>query len=132
MKHSMTVVFLTIISFGVFPTLSQTGSQVQEPFETYSHEISWKREKFYLDDFSIHLKQFPDTIGYIGFFVGDGDTLQKVRKRIDRAKRYLITKRKIDEQRIVVVYAGKLDNSRTAFYLIKKNSPPPDFAYREQ
>lgn len=127
MKHLLSV-YLVLAAQIVFPLYPQANSQYGEPFDSYRQNISWKREIAILDNFSIYLKQFPDTVGYIGYFVGDKDTVQRVNARAMRAKRYLVVKRQIDEKRIFVVCAGRVDSSRTAFYLVNRDAPPPELS----
>jgi len=57
--------------------------------------------------------------------VGDKERPENVRRRVRRAKDYLHANRNIEKGRVKITYAGRLDNSRTALYLIEKDSPSP-------
>jgi len=66
------------------------SAQSPEPFDTFRADIPWKDQMFHLDDFSIYLKRFPETIGYVLYYKGDKDTKEELRRRVERAKRYLV------------------------------------------
>jgi hypothetical protein len=101
----------------------------QEAFDEYKTFISWNFERANLDNFAIYLRNHPETIGYIAFYVGKKDSAKKVRSRIEKSKRYLIEKRGIARKRLVVIFAGELTNySTTVLQPLDKSLPRP---YRE-
>ena len=123
--YSIVIAFFFLLFLVGLPDAHQIAAQSQEPFNSYGHDISWELEITHLDDFSIYLKKNPDAIGYICYFVGDKERPEKVRRRVRRAKDYLHANRNIEKGRVKITYAGRLDNSRTALYLIEKDSPSP-------
>lgn len=96
-------------------------------FDSYYGEISWEEEQFHLDNFSIYLKQNPNSIGYIAFFVGKKENLKTVKKRIERARKYLIEFRNIPQNQIVIVNAGRDKKTKIILHPVSKDSPPPYF-----
>lgn len=123
--YSIVVTFFFSFFLVGLPDAHQIAAQSQEPFNSYRHDISWELEVTHLDDFAIYLKKNPDSFGCICYFVGDKETPEKVSRRVKRAKDYLHANRNIEKARVEIIYAGRLDNSRTALYLINKDSPSP-------
>jgi hypothetical protein len=67
-------------------------------------------------------------IGYVAFYVGKNDKESDIQKRVIRAKNYLLHGRtKIGKERIVVVNAGKREETRTVLQPVLKTKPPPNF-----
>ena len=124
MQRAKVIATLIVFLFVGRNTISQTKTRDGEPFDTYSQRISWKRETKFLDNFSIYLKRFPNTTGYILYFVGDKDDTKSARARANRAKNYLFAQN-VRANRIVVLCGGKLDNSRTSLYLVEPAAPLP-------
>jgi hypothetical protein len=119
--------FLTVLFS--FPTVGQTKPDYSEPFDVYPHVISWNREILNLNNLSIYMRDSPNTIAYLGYWIGEGDTVAKARKRAERAKRYLVSRRKVAAARIVLICAGRSENSSTSIYVATKGTPGPKFAY---
>lgn len=122
LKISFSSIIFLVLLFIVIQSAS-----ADEYFDTYNGKISWEEERMRLDNFSIYLKQNPEYIGYIAFFVGDKDKNKTVKKRIDRAKRYLIEFRKIPQNQVVTIYAGKDKETKIILQPVSKNNPPPKF-----
>jgi hypothetical protein len=96
-------------------------------FDSYG-KVPWAEEKLHLDNFAMHLKDNPDMIGYVAFYVGKNDKEANTQKRVVRAKNYLLHGRtKIDKERIIVVNAGKREETRTVLQPVLKANPPPSF-----
>ena len=122
------IIFLLICFLFAFQALGQSQPQNVEPFDTYSYNMSWEREIFYLDDLAYYLTRYPEWVAYMAFSVGDRDTLKRVKGRAERAKKYVVNKRKIDPSRLLVVCATSLENSRMSIWLVKRDDPPPKFS----
>jgi hypothetical protein len=127
MSNRNAVVLFSLFMLLNLTILGQRSGTDGEPFDTYSLELSWQRQRFNLDNFAAYLRRFPDTTGYIAYFVGDRDNAGKVRRQAERSKRYLVTQRTTSKDRVVVLCGGMFDNSRMSLYLIKKGGATPDF-----
>ncbi len=125
-KFTLFLLFGVILLTG-FQTFSQTSLVSPEPIDTYGHEVSWKTERFSLDNSAFFLKKYPEKVGYIAFFIGDNENFQKAKRRAERAKRYLVDFWKIDSTRIVIMCGGSLNSSRTSIWIRDKDAPKPDF-----
>jgi hypothetical protein len=88
-------------------------------------KISWERELSHLDNFAVTLYRDKDFIGYIGYYVGKGDKPVIIRKRISRARDYLIRVRHLNRTRIRIIYLGQDDETLTMLQAVSKTKPPP-------
>lgn len=89
----------------------------QEPFDRYPSFEKWSHERASLDSFAIYLQQHPEMVGYIMFYRGEDGSLTSVRKRISRARGYLIRVRGIEPRRLKIIDRGRL--GRTAFTILQ-------------
>jgi hypothetical protein len=87
MKQILRVVLLTLtlINLTSHPTSAKDANSFQDPFDSYSHSISWKEETVRLDNFAIFLSKFSDTKGYIGYYSGENSSQRRAKSRVDRA-----------------------------------------------
>ena len=129
MKKVLVLSFFSVLFLFSLPATGQVKTDDSEPFDVYPHVISWDREILNLNNLSIYMRDSPNTIAYLGYWVGEGDTVEKVRKRVQKAKQYLISRRKVGAARIVLVCAGRSENSSTSIYVATKGAPGPKFAY---
>ena len=106
---------------------SAQGTTAGDPFDSYSHRISKKKERFLLDNFAIFLTRNPEMIGYVAYYEGARTSPGQARLRAERAVKYLSGVRRINPGRIVIIYGGELDRARTVLQPVPRNSPPPDF-----
>ena len=131
MKKVKQSIFVTLLFFTfliVFREVVPAQFLVpQDPFDSYSHRISWKEETYLLDNFAIFLTKNPETKGYIAYYSGTTESPKGAKTRVERAVRYLTKFRQIDSRRIIVVYGGKLDTARTVLQPVEKKAAPPDF-----
>lgn len=95
-------------------------------FDDYG-SIPWEQERLHLDNFAIYLAKNADMNGYLIFYVGSKEKGAKVEKRISRARKYLVRERKVSQNRIFIINAGKRDEGKTILQPIKKGIPPPNF-----
>jgi hypothetical protein len=93
-------------------------------FDSYGN-ISWKEEQARLGNFAIHLDRNPEAIGYIGYYIGKKDKLKKVKSRAERARDFLISKFNIKASRIIVINAGRNEETRIMLQPVPKDMPPP-------
>ena len=119
--------FVVLLLLDGSRTAFSLPDQQSEPFDTYAQSISWSSETTRLENLAYYLKRFPDHVVFIGFWVGDNDSKKTVKARATRARRYLITKLRIDPDRVRLICSGRLDRSRTTYYVVGETEPPPEF-----
>jgi hypothetical protein len=95
-------------------------------FDAYT-KVSLDEEKAHLDNFAYYLRKNPNWTGYIGYFVGNGEKGKKIKQRVLKAKKYLVSEYNLPESRIVIIYGGK--SAETKFILQPKlySELPPKF-----
>ncbi len=123
----ISVKFLLLVFLSGFAQLGLLRSVLsQDVFDSYKSNISWINERVHLDNFAIELRKSPEMVGYIAFYTNEKTSLKKIKARINRARRYLINYRKVEEKRIVIIYAGD-GPSRVVLQPLDKNEPRPNF-----
>lgn len=96
-------------------------------FDSYG-KISWAEERARLDSFAKFLKEKPDMIGYMAFYVGESDSEAEIEKHVIQAQNHVVCGRlKIEKERIVIVNAGKRAETKFVLQPVLKTLPPPDF-----
>lgn len=98
-----------------------------EYFRVYYGKLSWEDEKAHLNNYAFRLLNSPEMIGYMGFFVGKKETYKNVQSRMNRAKNYLQSRFKIPKSRIVIIYAGRDEETKVILHLVPKDKPRPTF-----
>ena len=122
-KQSLSL-FLLVVA-GIFSILNLSIPVAADSyFDSYGN-LPWKYEIGRLDNFSIYLRENAETVGYIIFYVGEKDSYKKVNQRINRSVKYLSEYGKFDKSRIVVVYAGRKENTQFILQPYDKDSPLP-------
>jgi hypothetical protein len=86
----------------------------------YGGADTWSIERNYLDNFADWLRVNKNTVGLILYRPGKKDCLIDVKRRIDRAVRYLTTKRKISKDRILTFYGGPFEELSIELGLLSK------------
>lgn len=117
---------LILLCFFFYSANAQDQAAPSQWFDSYG-AISWNEEKLHLDNFAYHLKQNPDQIGYLLYYVGKGNAKTRVTQRCMQARRFLTKVRKIEAARIVIIYAGRSDETKFVLQPISKDLPPPRF-----
>jgi len=127
-KSKIVIILLSIWMFS-FPVSSRLYKvQADEWFDSYNSKISWKFERAYLHGFAAYLQSHPDYIGYIVFYTGKKDKVDKIKSQIRRAKNFLISKENIDAKRIIIIDAGlRYDTTEIILQPILKSQEPPKF-----
>lgn len=74
-------------------------------FDEYGY-ISFAEEKAHLDNFAIYLQSELDAEGYIVVHSARRSRISEAQKRAERAKKYVVTKHRIEVSRIVAVGFG--------------------------
>lgn len=116
-------IFLLCISLQT--ALAKTNF-VDEYFDSYG-DVTWEKEKNYLDNFAVALKEDVDLIGYIAFYVGKENCLDEIESRVNRAVSYLVNKRKIQRSRIITIHAGYAEKLKIILQPVEKNAPKLNF-----
>jgi hypothetical protein len=100
MMKKISVKFLLLVFLSGFAQLGLLRSVLsQDVFDSYKSNISWINERVHLDNFAIELRKSPEMVGYIAFYTNEKTSLKKIKARINRARRYLINYRKVEEKR---------------------------------
>ena len=73
-------------------------------------DIYWRDEKQRLDNFANVIKETPEHVGYIIGYAGRVARVGDARRRIERAKRYIVSVRKIDQRNVVTLDGGHKEN----------------------
>ena len=123
-KWIRTIAMLTMIV--VVSDTHSAALKVDQYFDSYG-ELSWEEETFRLDNLARFLQLKRDFVGYIAFYTGKKDKSGRIKERVERAKDYLVCKRKIDEARIIIVDAGSKAETQTILHPVHKDAPTPDF-----
>ena len=89
------------------------------------YRISFNAEKKRLDNFAIHLKKNPGTIGYIIVYPAEGQSSNEARLRARRAKAYMVKTRQIESKRIATMNGGHRDKLTVELYIIPIEAPAP-------
>ena len=127
MKNVRVFCFFLLLFFTFsLPQQDVESNNFDQYFASYGN-ISWKKEQVYLYNFALSLERESDLIGYIAFFVGTRDNPKKVMKRIKRAEEFLISKHKIDASRIIIINAGRKEETKIILQPVSKYVPRPTF-----
>jgi hypothetical protein len=94
------------------------------PLDEYG-DTTWEHEKARLDNLAIALQTTPDTKGYIIVYAGQRACVNEAKKRAQRAREYLINRRRIDVQRVIAVDGGYRSESVTELHFIPSSMPAP-------
>nr|AIA11255.1 PKD domain protein [uncultured bacterium] len=93
-------------------------------FDEYGN-INRDDEKARLDNFAIQLQQEPDAQGYIIVYAGRRSRPGDAKKRLDRARDYLVSMRGIDARRIVALDGGTREDLTVELWLVPTGAPAP-------
>ena len=112
------LVVLASIFFAVRPVTAT------EYFDTYGL-IPWEEERGRLDNFAIALGGEKDIIGYIAFYPGEGKDPADIENSLEKSIEYLVCRRNISEDRLVLVNAGERDSTTIVLQLWPKDMKAP-------
>lgn len=87
--------------------------------------ISFEDEKARLDNLAIEMENLPDATAYIIGYDGRVSREGGLRKRLERARKYLIDVRNIDGARIVTVQGGYRHDLTFQLFLVPAGRKPP-------
>lgn len=90
-------------------------------FDKYG-DLPFKDEEFHLDNLARSLmEKGPDSITYLLAYAGRSACISEAQWRANRAKKYLIEKHKIKDDRIIVVDGGFRENLAIELFLLPRN-----------
>lgn len=123
MKLLKTILYLTLIV--ALANLAHAGSFADVFWLDRYGNISWEDEKARLDNFSIHLLENPNFVGYIFVNAGARSCKGEAQARAIRAKNYMMKVRGIEWNRVVWRDLGYRDEPEVVLYLFKRDAPIP-------
>jgi hypothetical protein len=88
--------------------------------------IRWVDEQARLDNLAVKLQEWPEGRGYIVAYGGRLSTIGEARRRAERARKYLMTKRNIPADQIVAIDGGYRERFAVHLLLRPKEAPPPE------
>jgi hypothetical protein len=88
--------------------------------------IKFEDEKARLDNYAIELQNDPEFVGYIVGYGGRRSRRGEASRRIERAKRYIVTVRGIDASRLVTIDGGYREELTVELRLRAKVMSPPE------
>lgn len=115
-----------------FPTVILSGSGAVHPTRTYDDfgDINCEDEMARLDSFAVQLQQVPSATGVIIYYGGATFRGRLPRRgeataRAARMKPYLVNRRGIPAERIVVINGGYQLNWRAQLWIVPSGTPLP-------
>jgi hypothetical protein len=87
--------------------------------------IRWGDERPRLDNFAVELKNTPDAVGYIVGYAGRVARVGDARRRIERAKRYVVSARKINPSNVVTIDGGHKQDLTVELWILPRGADPP-------
>ncbi|MBD0370800.1 MAG: PKD domain-containing protein [Pyrinomonadaceae bacterium] len=94
------------------------------PFDQYG-AINFEDETARLDNFAIQLLEEPVAEGYIIVYDGRNGRAGQALSRANRAKNYLIKKREVAGDRIVIVEGGFREEMTVELWIVPAGAEPP-------
>jgi hypothetical protein len=88
-------------------------------------DISFNDEKARLDNFAIELTNWPEATGYIIAYGGRRGREGEARRRMERAKRYLLTSRRVAAAQLVTIDGGYRQELTVELYVNPPDMTPP-------
>ncbi len=93
--------------------------------DTYG-KVNFEQEEAHLDNFVTALRDEPGTQGYVIVYAGRRASAGEAAKRGARARSYLVNKREIDPERLVVVDGGHREELTFELYVVPTGAQPPE------
>ena len=97
------------------------------PFDAYG-DIDWEQEQARLDNFAVQVLNSPGARGLIMTSAGNPTYRGEVRYRLQRAKNYLVKRRRVDPARLILTDGGYRTELTTILRVVYKDEtiPSPD------
>lgn len=94
-------------------------------FDQYAH-LSFTEERQHLDQLAKYLKDAgPESIAYLISYTGRSACIYEAQWRVDRAKKYLVERHKVANDRIVTVDGGVRENWNVDLFIQRDGSCGP-------
>ena len=88
-------------------------------------KIAVKAENSRLDNFAIELVNDPTAQGYIITYGGRVSAAGAAKKMADRAKNYLVKKRRLDAKRVMAINGGLREEPAVELWIVPAGAEPP-------
>ena len=95
------------------------------PRVNFYQNISLERENSVLDNFSVALKDEPNTTGYIIAYAGKRARPGEAKGRAERAKGYLVKVRNFDPNRLKTIDGGHQEEAQVDLFVVPAGTCPP-------
>ena len=120
------MVTFIVISLSLGSIYQSREVSATEWFDSYP-KIDWDLETVRLRRLDKYLRDNPDSIAFVVYRWRNKGERNEMKRRADRARRYLTFDLKNDKHRIIVVDAGLGSESITILEPIQKDSVRPNF-----
>jgi hypothetical protein len=120
------ILMFTVISLSLGGTYQSRGVLATQWFDSYP-KLDWELETVRLRRLDKYLRDNPDSITYIAYRSRNKRESNEMKRRANRARRYLTFDLKNDGHRIIVIDAGLGTESVTIIEPTQKESPTPNF-----
>lgn len=112
---------------GVPTALIKCDGPAPLPFSSYRN-VSFEREKAFLDNFVIALNDEPNQTGYIFAYAGKRARVGEARARAQRAKQYIVRVRGYNPERLVASDGGFREEAEIELFIVRGSMCPPTVA----
>lgn len=100
------------------------GLTQYRPFDTFGDTPTIDKEAR-LDNFAATLWSDPGSKGYVIVYAGRRARVDEGKTEAERAREYLVVKRKVDKRRIIALDGGYRENLETDLYIVPSDLPAP-------
>lgn len=100
------------------------GLTQYRPFDSFA-AIPIAHQEARLDVFAFTLENDPSAKGYIIVYAGRRGRVNEAQTYAERAKAYLIGKRRIDKRRLIALNGGHREKLETELYVVPNDMPAP-------
>jgi hypothetical protein len=104
----------TVVSAVSYP---KSPSLPGGPLDSYGN-ICWEDEKSRLDNLAIAVQDAEGWYGYIVIYAGRRSCVGEAQARLERARKWVVEKRGIEANRIILKDGGYRENVRTELWLV--------------
>lgn len=116
------LVLTTLITLWALPA----KAAIDDYFDSYGR-IEWIDEEIRLMNFEKYLIDNPNMTGYIGFHWSRGGGCREMKRRVTRARDFLLDRKRISSNRLVIIAGRESDDPLTILQPVGKDLPPPKF-----
>jgi hypothetical protein len=91
-------------------------------------DLRWSDERARLDNFAIEVRNWPESVGYLLGYGGRRSQRGEALRRLERAKRYLVTAGGVPAERVLIVDGGHREDLTVELWVSPKDAWPPQAA----